>query len=192
MTPETPSEKRVFFYHQQRILWPFLVGFVAFILWHNGLMPGDNAAIPAFIAYVVVGLSYDWLLFNYLGYKDSKKLNPEEWQQHNVTPEQGDKLNEFYIMVRRCAVASGIAAATLCALFFPQASIMGTFFFAYAGITIMFVSIGIFTKEIVFKYTAANVLATPEKNKSPFSQVAADPTSDNPSLNPLWFHYTKH
>ena len=165
MTPKTPSEKRVFFYHQQRIFWPFLVGFVAFILWHNGLMPGDNAAIPAFIAYVVVGLSYDWLLFNYLGYKDSKKLNPEQWQQHNVTPEQYDKLNEFYIMVRRCAVASSILAATLCALFFPRTSIMGTFFFAYVGITILFISIGAITKEIVFKFTSNDVWV-PRKNET--------------------------
>ena len=162
MSLETTNKKRTIFYHQQRVFWPLLAGIAAFLLAQNDLIPGENRAIPAFITYVVTGLFYDWLVFNYLGYKDSDKLTDEQWQQHNVTPEQYDKLNEFLIMVRRCSFAASISATAMCALFFPQASLMGTFFFAYAGITILFISIGVLTKEIVFKYTSDNTLASAE------------------------------
>ena len=165
MTTEATNSKKPIFYHQQRIFWPLVSGFAAFLLWHNQLMPGDNAAIPAFIAYVIVGLFYDWLIFNYFGYKDSSKLSAEQWQEHNVTPEQYDKLNEFYVMVRRCAVAASVSAAAMCALFFPQASLMGSFTFAYVGITILLISIGVLTKDIVFRYSS-NEVWVPSKNKN--------------------------
>lgn len=181
MDLETTNKKRTIFYHQQRVFWPLLAGAAAFLLAQNDLVPGENRAIPAFITYVVTGLFYDWLVFNYLGYKDSDKLTNEQWQQHNVTHEQYDKLNEFLIMVRRCAFAASVSATAMCALFFPQASLMGTFFFAYAGITILFISIGVLTKEIVFKYTSGNVWAPPKKGKM------VDPFSSNPALNPFWY-----
>jgi len=164
-----------------------LVGIIAFLLAQNGVFPGKNCIIPAFIAYVASGLFYDWMIFNYLGYKDSTKLTPEQWEQHNVTPEQYDKLNEFIVMVRRCAVASSVSATAICALFFPEASLMGTFFFVYAGITILFISIGTITKEIVFRYTSDDVSgasdvvwAMPKKGK------IIDPFSSHPALNPFW------
>ncbi|MBX9702842.1 MAG: hypothetical protein K2X39_01690 [Silvanigrellaceae bacterium] len=162
--PETTNNcKPPFSYSFQRTLWPLTAGFGAFLLWHNDLMPGDNAAIPAFIAYVTIGLIYDWLVFSYLGYKDSGKLTNEQHKLIDITVVQLDKLNEFYTMVRRFAFAASVSATAGCYLFFPDMSVMGSFFFAYMGVTIILISIGIFTKEIIFRYTAKNVLVSAQE-----------------------------
>lgn len=185
MSQEITSYKPPFSYHYQRTFWPLLAGFTAFLLWHNELMPGDNAAIPAFVSYVVVGLFYDWLVFNYLKYKDSSKFTDEQWALSNIKAHEVDKLNEFYVMVRRGAFAASVSATAGCALFFPHMSIMGSFFFAYTGVTIFLISIGILTKEIVFKYTPENILAPIESNKSLYSP--ADYTNPLNPISPLWY-----
>jgi len=159
MSQKVTSYNPAFSYHYQRTFWPLLAGFTAFLLWHNECMPGDNAAVPAFASYVIAGLFYDWLIFNYLKYKDSRKYTEEQWAMSNIKAHEVDKLNEFYVMVRRCAFAASISTTSACSMFFPQMSIMGSFFFAYAGVTIFLITIGVLTKEIIFKYTPKNVLA---------------------------------
>lgn len=186
MTTEPINYRTLLFYHHQRTFWPMVAGFAAFLLWHNDLMPGDNAAIPAFITYVATGLFYDWLVFSYLGYKESDRGTPEQWAVGQIKPDEADKLNEFYIMVRRGAFAASVSATAGCYLFFPNMSVMGTLFFAYTGVTIFLISIGILTKEIIFKYTPENVLAPVERNKPFFS--ATDYMDPLNPLSPMWYH----
>lgn len=188
MSEKLTSPKLPFSYNSPRTLWPLIAGFGSFLLWHSGLMPGDNAAIPAFIAYVTIGLFYDWLIFSYLGYKDSGKLTNEQHELIDITVDQLDKLNEFYTMVRRCAFAASVSATAGCFLFFPQISIIGTFFFAHTGVSIILISIGILTKEIVFRFNFKNEAVVVD-NPPPFLKVGIDPTTGYPSLSPLWFLY---
>lgn len=186
--------RRRIYHHTKRTLLPLLAGLCVFLLAKNGLFPSppDNRAIPAFIVYVLVGLFYDWFIFTYRGYKDSTDIDPEELKSiDNVPVNDVDTLNDFYVMVRRAAALVSVSSAAICLLSFPNASLMGTAFLTYCGVTVLLISIGVSKKKIIFKYTPKNILETDEDENEEFfrRQATFDITSDNPSLNPdSWYH----
>jgi hypothetical protein len=128
-THQTPTmpQKRVKFYRHRRIVHPLLISLVAFAVEPNPFV--------MFMAYVVSGLLWDWVVFSYDGCKDSELLPEPAFEAIGITGQQLDDLNSFQVDVRRGAFAASVAASASTYMFLTI-SWEVTLMFAYVIVTI--------------------------------------------------------
>ena len=96
-------QKRVKFYRHRRIVHPLLISLVAFVIEPNPFV--------MFMAYVISGLLWDWVVFSYDGCKDSELLPESAFEEIGITGQQLDELNSFQVDVRRASFAASVAAS---------------------------------------------------------------------------------
>lgn len=126
-TQDSP-QKRVKFYRHRRIVHPLLISLVAFVIEPNPFV--------MFLAYVISGLLWDWVVFSYDGCKDSELLPESAFEEIGITGQQLDELNSFQVDVRRGAFAASISASAATYMFLPISWEMMCMF------TYMFVTVG--------------------------------------------------
>lgn len=140
-------QKRVKFYRHRRIVHPLLISLIAFVIEPNPFV--------MFMAYVVSGLLWDWVVFSYDGCKDSELLPESAFEEIGITGQQLDELNSFQVDVRRGAFAASVAASAATYMFL-SISWEVTMMFTYIIVTLASMIIATKTGRVICLYRFIN------------------------------------
>lgn len=136
-------KKQPKFYRHRRIIHPLLISVGALVLKAHPFV--------VFLAYVISGLIWDWVVFTYDECKDSELLPEFCFEKIGVTGQQVDELNSFMVDVRRGAFAAGVATSAATIMFLAISYEM-VFMLTYIFVTLSSMIIATRSGKIISLY----------------------------------------
>jgi hypothetical protein len=137
-------KKQPKFYRHRRIVHPLLISVGAFVLTAHPFV--------AFLAYVISGLVWDWVIFIHDKCKDSELLPEFCLEEIGITGKQLDELNSFMVDVRRGAFAASVSTAAATFMFLTVISYEVMFMLTYIAVTLASIIIATKSGKIISLY----------------------------------------